>query len=29
MRDVVVSNYVTMDGVFEEPAWSVPSGGPQ
>jgi dihydrofolate reductase len=24
MRDVVVSNYVTLDGVFEEPAWSAP-----
>jgi dihydrofolate reductase len=24
MRDVVVSNYVSMDGVFEEPAWSAP-----
>jgi dihydrofolate reductase len=22
MKDVVVSNYVTLDGVFEEPAWS-------
>jgi dihydrofolate reductase len=22
MRDVVVSNYVTLDGVFEDPAWS-------
>jgi dihydrofolate reductase len=24
MRDVVVSTYVTLDGVFEEPAWSAP-----
>jgi dihydrofolate reductase len=24
MRDVVVSSYVTLDGVFEEPAWSAP-----
>src|SRR4029453_10805393 len=24
MREVVVSNYVTLDGVFEEPAWSAP-----
>src|SRR4029453_13579084 len=22
MRDVVVSNYVTLDGVFEDPAWN-------
>jgi dihydrofolate reductase len=24
MRDVVVSTYVTLDGVFENPAWSAP-----
>jgi dihydrofolate reductase len=24
MRDLVVSTYVTLDGVFEEPAWSAP-----
>jgi dihydrofolate reductase len=24
MRDVVVSTYVTLDGVFEDPAWSAP-----
>jgi dihydrofolate reductase len=24
MRNVVVSTYVTLDGVFEEPAWSAP-----
>jgi hypothetical protein len=24
MRDVVVSNYVALDGVFAEPAWSAP-----
>src|SRR4029450_8826448 len=24
MRDVVVSTYVTLDGVFEEPGWSAP-----
>jgi dihydrofolate reductase len=24
MREVVVSNYVTLDGVFQEPAWSAP-----
>jgi hypothetical protein len=24
MRKVVVSTYVTLDGVFENPAWSAP-----
>jgi dihydrofolate reductase len=24
MRDVVASSYITLDGVFEEPAWSAP-----
>ena len=24
MRQIVVSTYVTLDGVFEEPAWSAP-----
>jgi hypothetical protein len=27
MRDLVVSTYVTLDGVFEDPAWSAPYVG--